>query len=92
VMLLHGEFGLEVIALIGQWRYREHRSVPEMHQMLLACGISIAQRSVTQLMESNMSANPREDDLHGIPMDEEDFERLVSGETYYRYEIYEDVL
>jgi len=49
--LPHGEFGLEVIALIGQWRYREHRSVPEMHQMLLACGISIAQRSVTQLMQ-----------------------------------------
>ncbi len=32
--LPHGEFGLEVIALIGQWRFRDHRSVPEMHQML----------------------------------------------------------
>jgi hypothetical protein len=40
-----------VIALIGQWRYSEHRSVPEMHRMLLARGISIAQRSVTQLMQ-----------------------------------------
>jgi hypothetical protein len=49
--LPHGEFGLEVIALIGQWRFREHRSVPEMHQMLLARGISIAQRSVTYLMQ-----------------------------------------
>jgi hypothetical protein len=48
--LPHGEFGLEVIALIGQWRFREHRSVPEMHQMLLARGISIAQRCVTPLM------------------------------------------
>lgn len=48
--LPHGEFGLEVIALIGQWRFREHRSVPEMHQALQACGISIAQRSVTHLM------------------------------------------
>ena len=28
----HGKFGLEVIALIGQWRFLEHRSVPEMHQ------------------------------------------------------------
>jgi len=37
-----------VIALIGQWRFREHRSVPEMHQ---ARGISIAQRSVTYLMQ-----------------------------------------
>src|SRR5713226_4987736 len=49
--LPHGEFGLEVIALIGRWRFREHRSVPEMHQALLARGISIAQRSVTYLMQ-----------------------------------------
>jgi len=48
--LPHGEFGLEVIALIGQWRFREHRSVPEMHQALLARGISVAERSVTYLM------------------------------------------
>jgi Transposase, Mutator family len=40
-----------VIALIGQWRFREHRSVPEMHQALLARGIGIAQRSVTSLMQ-----------------------------------------
>src|SRR3989442_3595266 len=49
--LPHGEFGLEVIALIGQCRFREHRSVPEMHQALLARGISVAQRSVTYLMQ-----------------------------------------
>src|SRR5207302_7257353 len=49
--LPHGEFSLEVIALIGQWRFREHRSVPEMHQALQARGISIAQRSVTYLMQ-----------------------------------------
>lgn len=49
--LPHGEFGLDVIALIGRWRFREHRSVPEMHQMLLARGMSIAQRSVTYLMQ-----------------------------------------
>src|SRR6266568_5323796 len=49
--LPHGEFGLEVIALIGQWRKRSHRSVPEMHQALLARGMSIAQRSVTYLMQ-----------------------------------------
>src|SRR2546421_3186653 len=49
--LPHGEFGLEVIALIGQWRFREHRSVPEMHQALQARGIRIAQRSVTYLMQ-----------------------------------------
>jgi MULE transposase domain len=49
--LPHGEFGLEVIALIGTWRFREHRSVPEMHQALLARGMSIAERSVTNLMQ-----------------------------------------
>src|SRR5213080_3688084 len=49
--LPHGEFGLEVIALIGQWRFREHRSVPEMHRSLLSGGVSITERSVTHLMQ-----------------------------------------
>src|SRR6266852_3735171 len=48
--LPHGEFGLDIIALIGQWRFREHRSVPEMHQALQARGVPIALRSVTHLM------------------------------------------
>jgi hypothetical protein len=29
--LPHGEFGLDVIAHIGALRYRQHRSVPEIH-------------------------------------------------------------
>jgi hypothetical protein len=49
--LPHGEFGLEVIALIGQWRFREHRSVPEMYRSLLSRGVSITERSVTHLMQ-----------------------------------------
>ena len=49
--LPHGEFGLDVIALVGIWRFREHRSVPEMHQALLARGMSIAERSVTYMMQ-----------------------------------------
>ena len=49
--LPHGEFGLEVIALIGHWRFREHRSVPEMHRALLARGVGITERSVTNLMQ-----------------------------------------
>src|SRR6266446_1668893 len=49
--LPHGEFGLEVIALIGSFRFREHRSVPEMHRLLLARGVSITERSVTHLMQ-----------------------------------------
>ena len=49
--LPHGEFGLDVIALIGAWRFAEHRSVPEMHQRLQARGLSISEREVTHLMQ-----------------------------------------
>jgi len=44
------EFGLDVIAQIGQWRYRGHRTVPEMHAELQAHGVQISQRSVTNLL------------------------------------------
>src|SRR5216683_3423776 len=47
--LPHGEFGLDVIASIGLWRFVEHRSVPEIHQRLMPQGLSIAERSVTNL-------------------------------------------
>src|SRR5918992_2845847 len=49
--LPHGEFGLDVIALFGQLRYREHRSVPEIHQELGRCGVVLAERTVTNLIE-----------------------------------------
>lgn len=49
--LPHGEFGLDVIALIGSWRFTEHRSVPEMHQRLQARGLAISERAVTHLMQ-----------------------------------------
>ena len=49
--LPHGEFGLDVIALVGQLRYAEHRSVPEIHQQLLARGVQIAERSVTHQVQ-----------------------------------------
>src|SRR3954454_19079161 len=45
------EFGLEVIALVGTLRYREHRSVPEIHQELSRRGVAICERSVTNLLE-----------------------------------------
>ena len=48
--LPHGEFGLDVIALVGALRYGEHRSVPEIHRALLARGVVIAERSVTNLL------------------------------------------
>jgi hypothetical protein len=48
--LPQGEFGLDVIALIGRLRSREQRSVPQMHQILRERGVQIAERSVTVLV------------------------------------------
>jgi hypothetical protein len=49
-VLPQGEFGLDVIAAIGQLRTHEQRSVPQIHQALLARGVAIAERSVTVLL------------------------------------------
>src|SRR5919108_2353770 len=48
--LPHGEFGLDVIALVGALRYHEHRSVPEIHTELEQRGVAIAERTVTHLL------------------------------------------
>jgi hypothetical protein len=48
--LPQAEFGLDVLALVGQLRYREQRSVPQIHQALQARGVQIAERSVTELL------------------------------------------
>jgi transposase-like protein len=45
------EFGLDVIALIGRLRYREHRSVPEIRAALVARGVDVCERSVTNLLD-----------------------------------------
>jgi len=47
----HGAFGVDSITVIGQVRYGEHRSIPEIHQRLGERGVSIAQRTVTDLLE-----------------------------------------
>jgi hypothetical protein len=44
------EFGLDIIAQIGTWRYREHRTVLEIHAGLQECKVQISQRSVTNLL------------------------------------------
>lgn len=49
--LPHGEFGLDVIALVGTLRYTAHRSIPEIHQALRDRGIPIAERTVTHLLQ-----------------------------------------
>src|ERR671939_1070669 len=45
------EFGLDIIALVGLLRHREHRSVPEIHAALRERGVEIAERSVTNLLD-----------------------------------------
>jgi len=50
--LPHGEFGLDVIALVGTLRYTSHRSIPEIHQALRDRGVSIAERTVTHLQRA----------------------------------------
>jgi hypothetical protein len=44
------EFGLDVIAEIGRLRYREHRSVPEIHVALRTRDVPNSERSVTNLL------------------------------------------
>ncbi len=45
--LPHGEFGLDVIALVGTLRYQQQRSIPQIHEELLGRGLQVAQRTVT---------------------------------------------
>jgi hypothetical protein len=49
--LPHHEFGLDVIAQIGSWRYRDHLSVPEIHQQLLQQHVPICERTVAHLLD-----------------------------------------
>src|SRR4051795_1702666 len=51
VALPHHEFGLDVLALVGRLRHAEHRSVPEIHQELTRRGVTIALRSVSNLLD-----------------------------------------
>jgi hypothetical protein len=51
LVLPQHEFGLDVVALVGALRHQEHRSVPEIHAVLLSQGVSICERSVTSLVD-----------------------------------------
>src|SRR3954451_17084392 len=50
IALPQHEFGLDVIASVGASRYREHRSVPEIHRALLERGVAVCERTVTNLL------------------------------------------
>ncbi len=51
LVLPQDEFGLDVIALVGALRYREHKSVPEIDRGLRERGVAIAERTVTHLLD-----------------------------------------
>jgi len=45
--LPHGEFGLDVIALVGALRYQQQRSIPQIHEELRRRGLQVAERTAT---------------------------------------------
>ncbi|GHO93793.1 hypothetical protein KSF_038410 [Reticulibacter mediterranei] len=49
-VLPHGEYGLDVIALVGFLRYRRHQSQAEIHRSLHERGLLIGQRTVLNLL------------------------------------------
>ncbi len=51
IALPYYEYGLDVLALIGALRYREHESVPQIHARLVERGIQIGERNVAYLLE-----------------------------------------
>jgi len=60
------EFGLDVLAAIGNRRYRHHETVPEIHAFLREQGVVISERSVTnqldrydELVSLSLQANQR---------------------------------
>jgi len=68
------EFGLDVIALVGRLRYAEHRSVPEIRAHLVGRGLSIAERTVTNLLD-------RYDELLAVALtDDRRLRTLLAGQ------------
>lgn len=45
--LPHGQFGLDVIALVGTLRYQQQRSTPQNHEELVRRGLQVAQCTAT---------------------------------------------
>ena len=68
------EFGLDVIALIGRLRYREHRSVPEIRAHLVGRGVAVSERAVTNLLE-------RYDELLAVALaDDRRLKKVLAGQ------------
>jgi hypothetical protein len=73
IALPQHEFGLDVIALVGALRHREHRSVPEIHRVLRERGVAICERSVTNLLE-------RYEELLAVSLSDDQRLRAVLGQ------------
>ena len=72
--LPYHEFGLDIIALIGALRYAEHRTVPEIHRLLLGRGLRLSERSVTNLLD-------RYDELLAVTLtDDRRLKKLLAGQ------------
>jgi hypothetical protein len=72
IALPRHEFGLDVLALAGALRYREHKSVPEIHQALTGRGLAVSQRTVANLID-------RYDELLAVALtDDARLNRLVA--------------
>lgn len=50
IALPHHEFGLDLVAFAGNRRYTAHRTSPEIHAELLARGVALSRRTVTNLL------------------------------------------
>lgn len=68
------EFGLEVMALVGALRYREHRSVPEIHRALRERQVEISERTVSNVLD-------RYDEVLAVSLTNSERLRQVLAET-----------
>jgi hypothetical protein len=69
------EFGLDVIAFVGSLRYQEHRSVPQIHQVLESKGVTVSERTVSNLLA-------RYDELVGLQIgDAERIGKIIAGQA-----------
>jgi hypothetical protein len=69
------EFGFDVLALVGQLRYREHRSIPEIRTHLIGRGVRVAERTVLNLLD-------RYDELLAVVLtDDERRRRVLADQT-----------
>jgi hypothetical protein len=49
--LAEHEFGVDVMARVGELRYRHHQTISEIHQGLRSLGVVISERTVTNLLD-----------------------------------------